>query len=86
MQSKEVLICVVQWDDAGTSRINIAGWSDCPHQREQIRQQAMDDLPASTVEAVWFMEIQVPLLTAPGSPAWQRVQQARHRRHDRDEE
>lgn len=82
---RNVLACVVQWDDDGTSRITIGGWSDCPHQRELMRQQAMDDIPPGTVEAVWFMEIQVPL-TAPGSPTWQRVQDECHIEwRDRDE-
>ena len=63
--TKTVLACVVQWDDCGVSRTEIAGWSDCPEQREQIKQHAIKNAVGNHIElleAIQFMEIEIPLV------------------------
>ena len=64
MQSKQVLICVVQWDDGGESRLEIGGWSDCPRQKDLIRQHTIREAVGKHVElieAVYFMSAVIPL-------------------------
>ena len=64
MQSKQVSICVVQWDDGGESRLEVGGWSDCPRQKNLIRQHTIREAVGEHVElieAVYFMSAVIPL-------------------------
>jgi len=62
MATKRVLACVVQWDDGEGSRLNIVGWSDCSHQRAQMRKAALESIDLAWVEAIRFVEIDIPLV------------------------
>jgi len=64
MQSKEVLICVVQWEDGGESRLEVGGWSDCPRQKNLIKQHTIQQAVGKhleLIEAVYYMSAVIPL-------------------------
>lgn len=57
---KNVLCCVIEWMDGDTPRLSVAGWSDCPHQKKQIFDEAIKslDIDMKYVNSIRFENVE----------------------------
>ena len=69
MNTKTVLMCIVEWIDGEDVRVEVSGWSDCPEQRERMRESCMRNLGIDPkfVLAVRYVETEIPILSTAGT-------------------
>ncbi len=63
MMTIKTTLCIVQWRDGDDVRVSIAGWDDpAPVQKDDMLDQALQDIDPTLVELIRFVEVAVPIL------------------------